>query len=402
MFVRSVCTFGDAFSLPGAGCERWPPLDASETTIFLLVLLGRLIIPLFIFRFPLPAIVAAMVLDAVDQTIFQVFTDMELVWYQSYDKALDVYYLAIAYIATMRNWSNLSGFNVGQLLWYYRLFGVTLFELLGFRILLFIFPNTFEYFFIWYETARARWNPLKFAAKTFVVAAAVIWIVIKLPQEYWIHIAQMDVTDFFKESILGASLEDSWGTAIGDALWIIPLMLVVVAGAAVLLRWINSRLPSPDWPLTFDADQYADEFVHATTKPRQHRHWREGLIEKIVLVGLIGIIFGKVLPNVVASTLQLWVGIAVVVAANAFISHWLAVRGTQWRSVVTEFLALGAINVALTWGYILLLPTLDGSVRGRDPLFFIFLLTLIITLYDRYRPIHELREQTHKAEASSS
>lgn len=376
-------------------------MDATEITIFLLVLLGRLIIPLFIFRFPLPAIVAAMVLDAVDQTIFQIFTDMELDWYQSYDKALDVYYLAIAYIATMRNWSHLYGFSVGRFLWYFRLVGVTLFEVLGFRALLFIFPNTFEYFFIWYEGARTRWNPLKFAARTFIVAAALIWIFIKLPQEYWIHIAQMDVTDFFKETILGASPEDSWGTAIGDALWIIPVLLIVVTGAFFLLRWLNSRLPEPDWPLTVDSDKYADEFVHATTTPRAERHWREGLLEKTILVGLIGVIFGKMLPNVDASTLQLMIGIGVVVAANAFVSHWLATHGTHWRSVATEFFALALINVVLTGIYMWLLPTMDGSVRGRDQLFFILLLTLIITLYDRYRPIHELREHTRKAEAES-
>ncbi len=373
-------------------------MDATEITIFLLVLLGRLIVPLFIFRFPLPAIVAAMVLDAVDQTIFQIFTDMELDWYQSYDKALDVYYLAIAYIATMRNWSHLYGFNVGRFLWYFRLAGVALFEVLGFRALLFIFPNTFEYFFIWYEGARTRWNPLKFAAKTFVVAAAVIWVVIKLPQEYWIHIAQNDVTDFFKETILGASLEDSWGTAFGDALWIFPVLLIVVAGAFFLLRWINSRLPEPDWPLTMDSNKYADEFVHAATKPRAEQHWREGLLEKVILVGLIGVVFGKMLPNVEASLLQLMVGIGVVVAANAFVSHWLAAHGTHWRSVATEFFALALINVVLTGIYMWLLPTLDGSVRGRDQLFFIFLLTLIITLYDRYRPIHELRAHTRKTE----
>jgi hypothetical protein len=41
----------------------------------------------------LPGIILALLLDGVDQTIFQVFTNLPLDGYQSYDKALDIYYL---------------------------------------------------------------------------------------------------------------------------------------------------------------------------------------------------------------------------------------------------------------------------------------------------------------------
>ena len=50
--------------------------------------------------------------------------------YQTYDKALDVYYLAIAYISTMRNWRDPVAFRSARFLYLYRLVGVTLFELL--------------------------------------------------------------------------------------------------------------------------------------------------------------------------------------------------------------------------------------------------------------------------------
>ena len=50
---------------------------------------------------------AALVIDGLDQTIFQTFTSLDLSGYQSYDKALDVYYLSIAYTATLRNWTHL-------------------------------------------------------------------------------------------------------------------------------------------------------------------------------------------------------------------------------------------------------------------------------------------------------
>ena len=96
-----------------------------------------------------------------DQTIFQLFTTLNLEGYQSYDKALDVYYLTIAYLSTLRNWKNLFGFELDRFLFYYRILGVALFELTQLRPLLVIFPNTFEYFFIFYEAVRLRWDPKK-------------------------------------------------------------------------------------------------------------------------------------------------------------------------------------------------------------------------------------------------
>ena len=48
--------------------------------------------------------------------------------YQTYDKALDVYYLTIAYAATIRNWGGGDAFAVGRFLFYYRLVGVAAFS----------------------------------------------------------------------------------------------------------------------------------------------------------------------------------------------------------------------------------------------------------------------------------
>ena len=73
--------------------------------------------------------------------------------YQSYDKALDIYYLVIVYTSTLRNGPDPAAFRIGQFLRYWRLVGVLIFELSQWRPTLLIFPNTFEYFF---SRARAR------------------------------------------------------------------------------------------------------------------------------------------------------------------------------------------------------------------------------------------------------
>ena len=98
-------------------------LDTTDIAIAVLVVGLRVIVPLLIPRFPLPAIIAALLLDAVDQTVFQAFTNLDLTHYQSYDKALDIYYLTLAYLATFRTWTSIDAFGVSQFLFHYRLVG---------------------------------------------------------------------------------------------------------------------------------------------------------------------------------------------------------------------------------------------------------------------------------------
>ena len=73
-----------------------------------------------------------LVIDAVDQTLLATFTDVDTTEngpYQSVDKALDIYYLSIAYLTTLRNWTSHPAVRIARFLFYYRLVGVVAFEL---------------------------------------------------------------------------------------------------------------------------------------------------------------------------------------------------------------------------------------------------------------------------------
>ena len=193
---------------------------AGDITLITLIVGLRLLVPLLLPLIPLPAIIACLVIDAADQTIFQ-NNLTPATWsavensYQGYDKSLDIYYLAMAYMATMRNWTNLVAVSVSQFLWYYRLVGVTIFETLhdsadpsSWRWLLLVFPNTFEYFFIAYEAVRLRWDPRRMSKRFVIGMAAFIWIFIKLPQEWWIHVAAAGLHRLRGRAQLG--LPDAW------------------------------------------------------------------------------------------------------------------------------------------------------------------------------------------------
>ncbi len=368
------------------------------------VVFVRFGLPLLIPKFPLPAIVACLVMDAVDQTVFQTFTDLDLTGYQGYDKALDTFYLSVAMLTTLRNWDSRPAVQVARFLFYYRLAGSLLFELTAWRPVLLLFPNTFEYFFVAFELLRSRWEPSRRSARFYLWAAAVIWVVVKLPQEYWIHIAQLDATDVIKEHVLGAP-NAGWDTALAQAPPALGLLVAVVVtvavGAAVALRRVLApaehppRLVADPVPTIIDQAYERDVFV-------AHR-WRVldlRLVEKIVLVACITVIFAEVLPGVDASVTQVVWGVAVIATINAFLRIRVARRGRARESAVMSFLVLAATNTVIVLVADLLLRRGDGALPLAPTLFFLGLLTLIVTLYDRWRPVFDVRFSAPRADGT--
>ena len=344
--------------------------------VFITVVLLRFTLPLFIPRFPLPAVFASLVLDAADQTIFQLFTDSPLTGYQSYDKALDIYYLAIAYVSTMRNWRDPVAFEVARFLYLYRLVGVTLFELTHYRWLLLVFPNTFEYFFIAYEAVRTRWNPRRLTATAIVGMAAFIWIFIKLPQEWWIHIAKLDFTEFM------AARPNLWYVLFG-----------LVAAALGVLYWQRARIPNPDWSFTIDVDRHREQ--PSVPTGMADRFWSTVLLEKVVFLALVSVIFAQILPKLRVGNLGLAVGVAVLIVLNAAASQLLRRRGRSWATTAGQFGAMLTINLALVFADVLLDPSGTAKVPANDTLFLVVLVSLLIALFDRYGDTRQPGERPH-------
>lgn len=355
--------------------------DPTNLLVFVLIVGSRLIVPLWIPRFPLPAIILALVLDGIDAGLFSTFTTLPMDNYQSYDKALDIYYLTIAYLAAVRNWTNPTAVRIAAFLFYYRLVGVVLFEYFENRVLLLVFANTFEYFFILYEAARLRWDMTRVNRQILVGAAAAIWIVIKLPQEYWIHIAQRDASDTLLENPI-----------------LIPILAVVIAVIVGGGYWIVTRkLPPADHSPTFAV---GDSILPSRMKEAMLRYrslsWRDqGLWEKVVLISLISSIFSMMLPGTVLTTAQLALGVAIVVVLNTIVSELL----TRWDMLsvhdIRHFASMVGVNMALAATFLMLLqqPAPEGSLRMSNMLFFFFLVSLLVTLFDRFRALAIMRDE---------
>jgi hypothetical protein len=345
---------------------------------------ARLLIPLLFPRLPL-LIVVVLVLDAADQTLLATFTEVDMSdagVYQNVDKALDIYYLSIAYLTTMRNWTSLPAFRIARFLFYYRLVGSALFELTDERALLLLFPNTFEFFFIAYEAARLRYEPSRFSGRFWLLVAAGLWIFVKLPQEYWIHVAQLDFTDAVRD-------HPAFGVAVVLALLVAALVLVFV---------VVPRLPAADWGWRVAADPLPSSLdeAHGRYAQRLERGavlTREAF-EQVCLLALLCTIFASILPGVDATALQVAVGVTAIVLANAAIGLATARHGGfGLESAAASYAALLAANLVLVY----LANALLGERREFDlgyGLAFAFLIATIIWLYDAYRPVYDLRSRT--------
>lgn len=370
--------------------------ESRDLVVLALVIAARFFVPLSIPRYPIPAGIAALVIDGVDQTIFQVFTTLPLAGYQSYDKALDVYYLSIQYLSTLRNWTNLAAFAMSRFLFYYRLVGSLLFEVLQLRALLLLFPNTFEYFFLFYEGVRLRWNPKRMSAAMVIGAAFAIWVFVKVPQEYWIHIAQFDVTDMLKTKVFGMPLDAAWETALAENVPLVMAMLASVAALILAARWfLVHRLPPANWRFSFDVDAHGMDVAPAEVVAVQRAGARSlfdvEMFEKIALVSLVTVTFWRILPGVQASPISITVGVTVVIVANTVISEWLVRYGVRWQSALLEFAVMAVVNALVVGAYVVILPFVDGAIDVPATLFSVLLLTLLVTMYDRFRPYYQVR-----------
>ena len=371
-------------------------IENTNWLVFWVVAAARILVPLTIPRYPLPGIIASLVIDAIDQTIFQQFPGFNLEFYQGYDKALDIYYLTIAYISTLRNWKNHFAFQVSRFLFYWRLVGVALFELTQLRVLLLIFPNTFEYFFIFYEAYRLRWDPVRMSKKLLVSVAVFIWILVKLPQEYWIHIGQIDTTDWIKTGLFGVPANTSWSNILQT--WPgVFLVVFIVIGLVLVVIWLSlkGRLPPADRALAFSADAHQPAFTSEQVRSAVFSEARNiidaALVEKIILVTLVSLSFAQVLPGVQATDLELALGVAFIVILNTVLSHWLARRGFGRAFTLGQFIVLVSINSLVMLAYSILRTVLGDRVGIANAIFFVLLFSLLVTLFDRYRQVYLMR-----------
>ena len=253
------------------------------------------------------------------------------------------------------------------------------FELSQVRALLLIFPNTFEYFFIAYEAIRARWRTTRWGLRWWIGVAAFIWIFIKLPQEWWIHVAQLDFTDF-----------------LADHAWAGPTIVVLLLAAfGAFWVWGRPRLLPADHTWRFAADPLPEELEtmrRAVARVRRQRcrlvgrDPREGGPSRPALGHLRADAPGRgcLEPRAVRR-------LVAVVVVNAAFTLALARRSRTLQSIALAFVARTVANVALVAVAAWLVHGQAAEIDAGATLFFLTMISLLTTLHDRWYPVMESR-----------
>ena len=227
---------------------------------------------------------------------------------------------------------------------------------------------------------------------------------IKLPQEYWIHIGQIDTTDLIKTGLFGVPVDTSWSEIM--KLWPGVLLGVFILIGAILygIWWLfRNRLPPADRRIAFSADAHQPAFsteqIRRAVAYEARQIVDDALFEKLILVTLVSLCFAQVLVGVQATDLELVAGVALVVIVNTMLSHWLARRGFGMAFTMQQFFVLLGVNSLLMLVYSVLRRTLGDLVVITNAIFFVVLFSLLITMFDRYRQVYLMRFSTREIPA---
>jgi len=140
-----------------------------------------------VLRWPLLGGLLAILVDLGDLLLMGVLDLGGVADYQSLDKWLDQFTLALFLIVALR-WTGPAR-TISIALYSYRLAGFVLFELTGERALLLLFPNVFEFWFILVAAVGderiARWSRGRLAASLLVLT------LLKEVQEWALHGARL-------------------------------------------------------------------------------------------------------------------------------------------------------------------------------------------------------------------
>ncbi len=166
----------------------------------LIVIIIRIVVPLLIFRFPFYGALAAALADLLDVVLTSIIGlgDFNNENYSRIDKLLDMYFITILVFSSLA-WEGLAKWT-SITLYVYRALGVLLFEITGLRVLLFIFPNLFLPFYLFYAARNRYFSQFELTSKKLAIILFII-LVPKLIQEYLLHIVQVHPWEWLNSNI---------------------------------------------------------------------------------------------------------------------------------------------------------------------------------------------------------
>jgi hypothetical protein len=148
----------------------------------------RLLVPLTILRWPVFGVLISMYLDMQDFNYLNTDTPDRMSTYQTWDKIMDTYYLAIAFYTSL-SWKEVLAKKLSIFFFSWRTLGVIVLLFVHSRGLLLLFPNIFENFFLFYVLFKKfAKNSKLFTSVTVIILVLSSIVIPKVVAEYYLHI----------------------------------------------------------------------------------------------------------------------------------------------------------------------------------------------------------------------
>jgi hypothetical protein len=142
---------------------------------------------LLVFRWALAGGVVAVLVDFSDLFMRNLLELGGVSNYQAFDKWLDQVYM-LAFLAVSLRWTGPAR-TVSVVLYAYRLLGFVVFEATGSREVLLLFPNLFEFWFLFVASLTHLRPGFEFTRRNMAFAGGVL-LALKEFQEYVLHYGQ--------------------------------------------------------------------------------------------------------------------------------------------------------------------------------------------------------------------
>ena len=143
----------------------------------------RIFASLIVFKFNFFGAILVILIDFSDLFMMNLITLGGVRNYQFLDKFLDLFYIAYFLIIALR-WKKLLR-NISILLFVFRILGFVLFEFFQNRLILFIFPNVFEFWFLGITLLFLLKSNI---TNRKIIIVLVITTLLKMIQEYILHV----------------------------------------------------------------------------------------------------------------------------------------------------------------------------------------------------------------------
>ena len=149
----------------------------------LIISVVRIFASLVVFKFNFFGAILVILIDFSDLFMMNLITLGGVRNYQFLDKFLDLFYIAYFLIIALR-WEKLLR-NISILLFVFRILGFVLFEFFQNRLILFIFPNVFEFWFLGITLLFLLKSNI---TNRKIIIVLVVTTLLKMTQEYILHV----------------------------------------------------------------------------------------------------------------------------------------------------------------------------------------------------------------------